>query len=229
MNWLFIVVILILGLSIYRGYRKGFLRIAFSLVAWILMFAFVTWSSPYIAAYLTEHTTLADKIEKECETRLRSTGQEKVSETGTDAGQNTLEELGISLPESVLEKLQQQVTGTASEVIEQSGIYQQIANVLTTFIIKGISFFLALVLALILFALIQGVLGIVSEIPIIHGVNQGLGTVAGALYGMVFIWLGMFLIALCASSDVGRGLYSYIQENPLLTFLYQNNPILLLL
>lgn len=225
MNWLLIVVLVIIILSTYHGYRKGFLRMVYSLVAWIFICVFVSWTIPYIADYLTKQTEIPERIQAECVERLKSTAGEKIEEEGEGAGNTIAEELGINLPDSILEKLQEQTAGVAGELLEQSGIYDGIAETLTQFIVKGIAFFIALIIAGILSWGIQRLLGFVSDIPVIHGVNQGLGTMVGALYGLIFIWIGMYLIALCCTSEVGKLLYSYIQENRLLAALYENNPI----
>lgn len=252
MNWLAIVVLLTLVLSTYCGYKKGFLRIAYSLVAWVLIFVFVSWSTPYLARYLTEHTKLADSIREKCEEHLLAAaegsaetstgtatdvGAEALTgtdtdvgaevSTGTDLGINTdaLAELGMNLPSALLEKLQQQ---SAGDFLEQSGIYEAIAQTLTQYIIKAIAGLISLAVAVVLAFIIGRVLGLVSKIPIIHGINQGIGIFAGAVYGLLLVWVGMCIIALCIGSDAGRMLYSYVQENELLLLLYENNPIITL-
>ena len=48
MNWVLLLVLLILGYNIIRGYRKGFLRIVYSLVSWVIVLTFVTVATPYI-------------------------------------------------------------------------------------------------------------------------------------------------------------------------------------
>ena len=58
MNWVLLLVLLILGYNIIRGYRKGFLRIVYSLVSWVIVLTFVTVTTPYINTYLMEYTTL---------------------------------------------------------------------------------------------------------------------------------------------------------------------------
>ena len=52
MNWVLLLVLLILGYNIIRGYRKGFLRIVYSLVSWVIVLTFVTVATPYINTYL---------------------------------------------------------------------------------------------------------------------------------------------------------------------------------
>lgn len=52
MNILEIIVLIIIAICVYRGYRIGFLRVIYSLVSWILVLAFVTWATPYLTDYL---------------------------------------------------------------------------------------------------------------------------------------------------------------------------------
>lgn len=226
MNWLVIVVFVILIASAFCGYRKGFLRMAYSLVAWIVIFVFVSWSTPYIADYLTEHTAIPEKIAEKCEERLQAAAEEKIQQEGQNAQSEALDSLGLNLPSALLEKMQQYAGGAAADVVAHSGIYSEIAEVLAEYAVRAIAGVTAFVVAVIFSAVIGQALGLISKIPIIHGVNQGIGLVAGVLYGMILIWIGMCLLALCGGSETGKLLYSYVQENAILLYIYDNNPII---
>ena len=91
------------------------------------------------------------------------------------------------------------------------------------FIVEGISFFIALVIARIIVHLISRFLGVVSRIPVIRGINKTLGIFAGAIYGLILVWIAFYLVALGSTSELGGMIISYIYQNPLLTFLYENN------
>ena len=52
MNWLLIIIVLLLALCVVNGYRKGFLRMMYSMVSWVIMFVLVTWATPYINTFL---------------------------------------------------------------------------------------------------------------------------------------------------------------------------------
>ena len=97
------------------------------------------------------------------------------------------------------------------------------------FILNGISFFIAFAVGMIVLHFFSGILGIVSRIPIIRGINKYLGTVAGAIYGFVVVWIAFYVIALCGTSEVGGALISYIYESPFLTYIYENNLIVALI
>ena len=58
MNWLLILVVLLVAGNIVWGFFRGFLRVVYSMAAWILILVFVTFATPYVADWMTEHTGL---------------------------------------------------------------------------------------------------------------------------------------------------------------------------
>lgn len=228
MNWVLILVLLTLIFSVIEGYRKGLLRIVYSLVSWILVLVFVSWATPYMNQYLLENTSIYERVAAHCEEVVRQSANER-TEAATDEKKNELMNLGVNVPNSVIEGILQNTSGVADDFLEESGIYDQIAAGLANFVVEGISFVIALVLAWILVHMISQILGIVSHIPILKGVNRFLGLFAGAVHGMLIVWIAFYMIALCSTGEVGKALISYIYENQFLTFLYENNLVLTLI
>ncbi len=74
MSWMLIIVIIIFLLAIFRGWRRGLLRILFSLVSIIFLIWLFSALNPYISAFLKEHTGLYDRIETWCESSGSSSG-----------------------------------------------------------------------------------------------------------------------------------------------------------
>lgn len=224
MNWVLIVVMLLLIWEMMRGYRRGLLRTIYSLVSWVIVLVIVTLATPHIDAYLIEHTTLYDKIEAYCETSVRENAQNKIEQQVTDgSGEDPIAELGIKLPEGVWNDVLEKTGNVADEFLETSGVYNEVAKGVAGFIVEGISFFIALVIARIIVHLISRFLGVVSRIPVIRGINKTLGIFAGAIYGLILVWIAFYLVALGSTSELGGMIISYIYQNPLLTFLYENN------
>ena len=239
MNWLLIIIVLLLALCVVNGYRKGFLRMMYSMVSWVIMFALVTWATPYINTFLRDNTSIYQTIAVYCEQQIRektakqieqeaaAVPGEAVDETQLAAGQQAegveqnngqpadLTKLGVKLPDSVMNNISEKTADLAGEALDASGIYAQVSVGMADFILNGISFFIAF--------------AIVSRIPIIRGINKYLGTVAGAIYGFVVVWIAFYVIALCSTSEVGGALISYIYESPFLTYIYENNLIVTLI
>lgn len=237
MNILLIIVIAILAGCIFGGYKKGFLRIVYSLVAWILVMAFVYISTPFIKGFLINATTIDERIEAYCEEAVRNPIETQIEKETAGAVEDTanaledagLAELGINLPENIIEDIVAQTSGAANNFLEESGTYAAVAQGLADFILQGMSFFIAFIIGGILSIIISCALGIVSKIPILSGANRTLGIFAGALEGLLVVWTIFYFIAICSASEAGAQLVSYIYDNAFLAFLYENNLVLTLI
>lgn len=237
MNILFLVVIAILAGCVIAGYCRGFLRIVYSLVSWILVLAFVYFATPYIKDIIIEKTSIDERIEEYCEDAVRDPIETQIEKEAAKAVEDTadameqagFEELGINLPENVMEDIVGNASGAANDFLEESGTYEAVSKGMTDFILQGISFFTAFIIGTILSIIISCVLGIVSKIPVLSGANKTLGLFAGALQGLLIVWVAFYFIAICSASEAGTVLVSYIYDNVFLTFLYENNLIVTLI
>lgn len=245
MNWLSVIVLTVIVLSILRGYQRGLLRMVYSMVSWIVVLALVAWATPYINSYLLEKTTVYEQVAKHCEEVLRQSVGEKILQPDSSGesqeesaepeiklpglsaeSQEELAKLGVKLPENVLTSIAEQTAASANDFLEGSGLYSEMADGMARFIIQGISSLTALILAGIAVQIISGLLGVVSHIPVIKGANRIAGLFVGGLYGMIIVWVAFYVIALCSTGETGSTLVSYIYASPFLTMLYENNPVI---
>ena len=228
MNWVLLLVLLILGYNIIRGYRKGFLRIVYSLVSWVIVLTFVTVTTPYINTYLMEYTTLYEQIEKQCSEQIKKSVEEKQKSVQSENSLDNqeLSQFGIMLPDSVVNDIFDKTGNVAGEIMAQSGLYDEIAKQIAEFVVEGIAFLIALVAAWTIVHIIARMLRIVSRIPVLSGVNRTLGVFAGGIYGVILVWIGFYIVAVTSTSELGCMLVSYIYQSNLLKYLYENNAIL---
>ena len=135
MNWVLLLVLLILGYNIIRGYRKGFLRIVYSLVSWVIVLTFVTVTTPYINTYLMEYTTLYEQIEKQCSEQIKKSVEEKQKSVQSENSLDNqeLSQFGIMLPDSVVNDIFDKTGNVAGEIMAQSGLYDEIAKQIAEF------------------------------------------------------------------------------------------------
>lgn len=244
MNWVLILVILIVAVGAGIGYKRGMLRIAYSMVSWIIVLACVSWVTPHISRYLMDNTAIYNIIEQHCESAIRDSVTAKTTELAEEkseeqqkgiasqsgvASQSELMALGMNIPDAVLENIFDDTVEMAGDLIEQSGIYEEIASGLANFVLDGIAIFCALIFTRLVVTIISQLLGVVSHIPVIRGMNRTLGLFAGGIYGLMIVWILFYIVALCNAGDVGKVVVPYIYENPVLTFLYENNLVLTLI
>jgi len=223
MNWVLILVLLVLACCAIYGYTKGFLRIVFSLVAWVIVLVFVSWATPHVSQWIQENTTIYEKIEAACEESVWRAAQGKMEE-GAAEQYGGAGELG--LPESVMAQIVSGASGAADTVLAETGVYAGIAQSLAGFIVQGIAFVTVLILSWILVHVISALLGIVSHIPILKGVNRFTGMLAGLMEGLLIVWIAFYIVALCSTGETGRVIVSYINQSAFLKELYENNILL---
>ena len=228
MNWVLVLVLLTLAGCIVSGYHRGLLRMVYSFVSWIIVLFAVAWAAPYIDNYLVENTSIYDRIVAQCEDAIRQSVDERTEAT-VAAKEDELGALGMNVPDAVLAGILEQTADAASGFMEESGIYTQMAAGLADFVVKGMAILVVLVFSRLFLQILFQIFGIVSHIPVLKGLNRTLGLFAGGIYGLLIIWIAFYVIALFSASETGGALISYIYENSFLTFLYQNNMVLLLI
>lgn len=237
MNWLLIIVILVLAGNIVWGFSKGFLRVIYSMLAWIAILVFVTWATPYVANVLTEKTNIDNRIESNLDEKLHelvigdTNGQKEDREPDAQnpgQGKKNYRDLQMKLPDAVTNKLFD-TNKIADQILEGSGAYDVVAGRATDLVMRVISFVLVLLIAVISFHLLSVVLKVVEKLPLIGGINRLLGLFAGLVKGILIIWLAFAIIAMAGTTDIGIELISYIYESPLLIWAYENNFVLTLL
>ncbi len=237
MNWLLIIVILVLAGNIVWGFSRGFLRVIYSMLAWIAILVFVTWATPYVANVLTEKTNIDNRIESNLDEKLHelvigdTNGQKEDREPDAQnpgQGKKNYRDLQMKLPDAVTNKLFD-TNKIADQILEGSGAYDVVAGRATDLVMRVISFVLVLLIAVISFHLLSVVLKVVEKLPLIGGINRLLGLFAGLVKGILIIWLAFAIIAMAGTTDIGIALISYIYESPLLIWVYENNFVLTLL
>lgn len=237
MNWLLIIVILVLAGNIVWGFSKGFLRVIYSMLAWIAILVFVTWATPYVANVLTEKTNIDNRIESNLDEKLHelvigdTNGQKEDREPDAQnpgQGKKNYRDLQMKLPDAVTNKLFD-TNKIADQILEGSGAYDVVAGRATDLVMRVISFVLVLLITVISFHLLSVVLKVVEKLPLIGGINRLLGLFAGLVKGILIIWLAFAIIAMAGTTDIGIALISYIYESPLLIWVYENNFVLTLL
>lgn len=219
MSVLFAVVVIILAGFTLHGYIKGLVRVVFSLVSIFLTIVLAAWMTPYVSEILAK-TSIYQNIQEKCVESIR----EKTSaEVEQQTGGQPLQIAGIEIPEEWQELLAQTTEGVADSLLEESGIYEEAGNYVAGVIINAMSCVLTFIIVFLVLRILINILDIVAKLPVLNCMNHLGGTVAGALEGIIVIWILFFVITLCQSSEFCQGLLGDINRNSFLKILYENN------
>lgn len=234
MNWVLILVIAIFAGYTLAGFSKGFLKIVYSLVSWIVILVVVITATPYIENYLKNNTGIYNKVVAYCEETIREQAQQQLTESGEEAAEALSENelfsvIADKIPKELLEKLKIQATELTDELMNSQGLYNKAAVAMAELLIRGVSTFVAIILGIIISVMISALLGFVSHLPIIGFADRILGLAAGAVNGLLIVWIAFYLVAVLCTTKWGSIVIAQIYENEMLLYLYENNIVLALL
>ena len=222
-NYCFIAAIILLSWGLVRGYRKGFLRIAVSLISIVFVLFIATKISPYVSDFVMERTSAYEKVRH----KIIEIYAEKNS-----ALDNTIpENQGITidsydLPDLIAGALISNNTDLMYEKLAASLFEEYISRYLAKIVIKAGSFIGLFIIFGIVMLIVMGTIRIIEKIPVLRFFNRLLGMIASLSISLIWIWLFYIVIMIFFTDSIGTWMLSQIQDSSLLIFLFNNNILL---
>ena len=115
-------------------------------------------------------------------------------------------------------------------LIEHTGLYDGLlekfsgAEMPAMFVVKGISFLIAVVILGIAVFIVGRIVQAVASLPVIRTVNHVLGFLIGLVEGFIIAWLILYLIQIFATFAQADGVLAMIDNSRVLSLLAENNP-----
>lgn len=216
MNILTIIVLAVFVLSVLDGYRKGFLKTAFSLVSWILVLILCDYATPIVTTALIETTDV--------EVLIQSTVDAKLGEVITE----TLETSGITELEATLPaelKAMLLGEGVSLQEVVASGVPLD-TSLLVNGIVEILGFVITVAVLRIAMKIVELALGIVAKLPLIGPMDKLLGLACGAGSGLIWCWVILAVVSVLALTGANTELATYVSQSQILTWLQDNNVLL---
>ena len=69
-------------------------------------------------------------------------------------------------------------------------------------------------------------LDVIANLPVIHGINQMLGLLLGAVQALAIVWIAFLVITIFSGTAIGKLLMEMIEKSILLGKLYDMNVFL---
>ena len=197
----------------------------YSLVAIILLIGLIGYATPHVNHFLKENTHIHTMVAERWAQKVENSGDAAV-ESAAEGQKEAMDAAGIQLPEMLENYVFGDGVESAQGVLSDTGVYQQAGEHMADMIVGILAFLIALILAVIIVWIIGKATDIINKIPVIKGINRFLGIFAGALQGLIVIWLLFMIVALISGTSIGKLLISCINENQFLYILYEHNIIL---
>lgn len=222
MNWLFIVVLCIFLFSILNGYRIGFFKSVVFTGSIILALFLTSRCYSYVSILAQKYTkideTVSEKIVDSLEIETDAIFDSKASQI------QAIED--IILPDTLKSGI---LDNNNHEVYAELGVedfLQYIGGYLAVIVVNAISFICTFVVLFIILLSLCKAIGVFTEIPILKSIDKVGGILLGGVRALIHIWIGFIGITMLGSTTIGMTLFNMIQENALLTYIYDNNLLL---
>ncbi len=202
MNFLIdLIVIGIIALSTFIGYKKGLIKVAFGLVSFVLAIALSVILYKPVSNFVINYTPIDDNIEAAIEARLTS------PETTNEETENIVSNYYNNIK-------------NASTTMVADGISKTIINVGCMLVV-----FIVAKLILLLFRFLGD---LIAKLPLIKQVNNAGGFLYGLLKGFIIIYAILAIIAILLPIVNINDIVSMINKTIITNIMYNNNIILIL-
>ena len=214
-----LILLTIIGLNIFLGYKKGLIKVAISIFAFfIALIATIILVKP-VSYLVIKNTQIDERIQtiiinnnyfKDDE---QSDEISKQNEPVTDKNQNFIQKYIMN---TITEKTNEAKNRALENISEAISI--KIVELIT-----GIIVFVLIRIIIIIISLLSD---FISEIPIIKQFNKAGGIIYGLLKSFVLIYIMLTIVFIIVSVKENSLIYKAIDESILTKFLYNNNIVL---
>lgn len=210
----FIIIIIIL-LSTFLGYKKGLIGVAFKIISFVIAIIITLILYKPVANLIIENTS--------CDETIENTIYEKLSGTKIEEGEK-IDKEQTDLPGVVVNYINDGIENTVKQA--QENVSQMIAKNLTQSIIQILTMITIFVITRLLLLFAKVILEAVSELPVVKQFNEIGGILYGLLRGFIFIFILLAIASFVLPMINQTLVLDYIENSIITKFLYNHNIIL---
>ena len=221
MNYIDLIVIAVLGISVMMYAKRGLILAAFDLVSWVIALMLTYTLYPIVSRMLL-NTAVYTSIRETISSRLNMS--EGVQDLTIWAQNEIITSLPI--PQFLQDMILQHNNPAIYQMLDVSSLEEFIASYIANIAINIMACIIVLILVLIGLRFIASTLNIISKLPIINSMNKIGGAVVGIFIGTIFIWIIFLGVSLLALHENHYAILLAVDESGIGSWFYQNNVIL---
>ncbi|NBH74015.1 CvpA family protein [Clostridiaceae bacterium] len=211
----------LLAMVLYGHYR-GFLRMAVTIVALVFSILVTRGATPYVANRIKENTQVRSHIEHALADLSGFAGD---SGNGVLPAQQRSAIEQLKLPKQMKEILLENNNSEIYSLLGVDTFLEYVGDYLTSMVLNMITAAVLFVLMNVFLRFLIHWLNLIARLPVLSGLNQIAGALAGAVQGLLWLWGGCVLVDICSHTEWASAVMGQIQKSSWLMFLYQNNLI----
>ena len=211
-----LILIGIILLSTFLGYKKGLIGVAFKIISFIIALVVTLILFKPISNYIITNTQIATNIENAI--------VEKLSSTQIEEGQ--IKKENTDLPNVVVDYINGGIKDTVNQA--KDNVVKIVAKNLTETVINIVVMIGIFIVTRLMLLFAKAILQVVSEIPIVKQFNEVGGIIYGIIRAILLIYVILAIISLILPMLEKTMILSAINNSILTKILYNNNIILMI-
>ena len=204
-----ILILLILIVATYFGYKKGFLRALTGVISIILSFVLALTFSPQVETFV-KSTPVYENIYQNIEKNVTPSTQNE-DEYNTS---------NLNMPRQMIKDIKENVETAKNEAI--STLTQKICDTA----VKIISIILIFLAVRIIIMLLLSGFGIIKKLPLVGWFDRMLGALFGFIRGFLVVYLLLAIVTAFTAFNVENPLVKSINHSEFAKVMYNNNVFL---
>lgn len=202
-------VIAILALSAFYGYKRGFVHIVLSMVAMLVTSLLAGLLTVPVSAMIASATSVDESLEE-------SVGELIALNEVVDVQSVSK----LNLPSQIEDIIVEGASGVVG------GFNEYLVETVAGLILKAITFFILIIIIYIVVRIVIFMFDFISKLPVINSINKTGGLIVGLLQGLLIVWIACLVVTAFGDKAWAQEVFTQINANPLLTFIYNNNLII---
>ena len=211
-NYIDLLILILMIVSVYFGYKKGFLKTITGVLSIVLSLVIAITLYQPVEEYIKK-TTIYEYVYDNVNSQLEKPDEEtnQISEYG--AGK-------LNLPRSFLKTIQEKTNDTKDNIVDT------IADFSADSAVKIISMLLVFIAARLIILGILSVAGLIKKLPLIGWSDRMLGVLFGFVRGFLIIYLFLAVITVSAQIKTDNFLARAVKQSDFAKIMYNNNVFL---
>lgn len=222
MNSLDMIILVIVIVFALAGYFRGLINTLFNMLSFVISMAVTYFVFPYVSRFIIIKTSFADKLAEKISSAFKFDSM--ITESMSKSDQlNMIQSLG--LPKGTKEMLINNNNSDVFKLMDVTSFKEYISKSLASFAINIIVFVALFFVISILLTILVKLLNLLTEVTHLDQANKLGGAVLGTLMGLLFVFVGLAVLAFVVSTKNQGNLYTLIDQSIIGKYLSDNNPV----
>jgi uncharacterized membrane protein required for colicin V production len=193
-----LIVVAVIVLFSFRGYRKGLILTVYGVASFVIAVVVSLSLYPHVSRLIRENTGLYENIKASAGASVAGRLQELGGATAEEAIS------GMDFPPFIRDALLRNNNAVVNNVLGSFGVQDYIAGSVANIAINAVSLVAVFIITFIALKIAGIALRIVSRLPVIHTFDKYGGGIAGFFQGILVVWLllTVFVMFVTFTGDV---------------------------